>query len=128
MFSISAIGAEACLLSQIQNAAECRLIEIARLRMDMGIRRSPNQILRLQDAAGRFIDRLSKAEARSLTDQGKVRRLNPYTYRLVTPISPSKAEESPATLTHSDVMTLIGAKRMTQARRERLIGWGLLQN
>jgi hypothetical protein len=93
----------------------------------MGIRRSPNQALRLQDAAGRFIDRLTKAEAESLMTQGKVRRINLCTYRLMTPVSPSKADESPTTLTHSDVMALIGAKRMTQARRERLIGWGLLQ-
>lgn len=94
----------------------------------MGIRKSPSQALRLQDAAGRFIDRLTKAEAHSLLGQGKVRRINPYTYRLMTPVSPSNTEESSATLTHSDVMTLIGVKRMTHARRERLIGWGFLQN
>jgi len=61
-------------------------------------------------------------------DQGKVRRVNPYTYRLITPAVPSNAEESPASLTNSDILALIGAKRMTQARRERLIGWGLLQH
>jgi hypothetical protein len=94
----------------------------------MGVRRSPSQAIRLQDAAGRIIDRLTKAEAQSLMGQGKVSRINPYTYRLIVPISPSKAEESPATLTHSDVMALIGAKRMTQRHRERLIGWGLLQS
>lgn len=94
----------------------------------MGIRRSPSQVLRLQNAAGHCIDRLTKTEAKSLMDQGKVRRINPYTYRVITPISPSNAEESPATLTTVDVLTLIGAKRMTQARRERLVGWGLLQS
>jgi hypothetical protein len=93
----------------------------------MGIRRSPNQALRLQDAAGRCIDRLTKSEARSLMGQGKVHRINPYTYRLITPVCPSNTEESPATLTNSDVMTLIGVRRMTEARRERLIGYGLLQ-
>jgi hypothetical protein len=94
----------------------------------MGIRRSTSQALRLQDAAGHCIDRLTRVEAKSLLEQGKVRRINPYTYRLITPASPSNSEESPATLTTADVMTLIGAKRMTQARRERLVGWGLLQN
>jgi hypothetical protein len=92
----------------------------------MGVRKSPSQAIRLQDAAGRFIDRLTKSEAQRLMEQRKVSRINPNTYRLITPTAPSKAEESPATLTHSDVMALIGATRMTEKRRERLIGWGLL--
>lgn len=93
----------------------------------MGIRRSPSQALRLQDAAGKFIDRLTKEEVRSLMEQKKVRRVNAYTYRLITPPAPSNAEESPASLTYSDMLALSGAKPMTPERRERLIGWGLLQ-
>jgi hypothetical protein len=93
----------------------------------MGIRRSPSQALRLQDAGGKFIDRLTKEEAGSLLEQKRVRRVNAYTYRLITPAAPSNAEESPASLTYSDMLALSGGKRMTRERRERLIGWGLLQ-
>lgn len=106
---------------------DLKLLQVYNKEKTVGVRRSPNQALRLQDAAGRCIDRLTRDEARSLMQQGKVRRVNPYTYRLITPVAPSKSEETPASLTISDILALTGARRMTEARRERLLGWGLLK-
>lgn len=93
---------------------------------------------RLQDQQGGFVCMLTKAEAASMRNAGKISKVGKYTYRQTLPPEPSNSRESASCLTGGngihgdggDMLALAGRAfadgRLTPQKRERFIGWGLL--
>lgn len=90
------------------------------------------QTVDLQNPDGSHRQYLSSAEVqRRCGENGDIYRVSrpkapKQVYRLRVFANPSKSQDSSASLTFADMETLVGLRKMTQEKRERLEGWGLI--
>lgn len=85
----------------------------------------------LQNPDGSHRQYITVAEAQRRERNGEIYRVSKpkaskMTYRMHVFASPSNSSESPACLTRSDMDALAGLRKMTEMRRERLQGYGLI--
>jgi hypothetical protein len=81
--------------------------------------------IQLQNSDGSRMCILEPNEAESMVSRGKARKISRRVYRLMPPPpNPSKSQESPCSLTVSDVYALASGGKMNPREYERLVGWG----
>jgi hypothetical protein len=84
---------------------------------------------KLRNQYGTILCALTKAEAKSLVNQGKATRVGAFTYRLIEAPPPSDSRESPCMLTRGDMQMLAAhgcGQKIPVPCFERLAGWGLI--
>jgi hypothetical protein len=88
--------------------------------------------VKLKNADGSHRMTISLPEAQRLEREGKARRISKpkaaaVVYQMTAVAVASDSHESPAMLTMADLEAVAGIRKLTDQRRERLIGWGLMK-